>query len=134
MLCIFFFFQAADGIRDAHLILDVRRVLFLSRDRDIAARPVAPECAPTAFYLPKRARRPGQLAATMTASDSAISAHAQPAWSGWLPAIITPSENQNRARTPAPNPDFDATVPPDPQTAVSGTRVSDRVRPGGCSI
>src|SRR3546814_1970620 len=69
----------------------------VGRDRDIAARPVAPKCAPTAFYLPKRARRPGQLPATMTTSDSAISAHAQPAWSGWLQAIITPCENQNRS-------------------------------------
>src|SRR3546814_18722473 len=73
----------------------------VGRDRDIAARPVAPKCAPTAFYLPKRARRPGQLPATMTTSDSEISAHAQPAWSGWLQAIITPCENQNRARPPA---------------------------------
>src|SRR3546814_12552397 len=98
----------------------------LGRDRDTAASPVARECAPTAFYLPKRARRPGQLAATMTASDSAISAHAQPAWSGWLQAIITPCENQNRARTPAQNADFTATVPPrsTPASASSGGRAN----------
>src|SRR3546814_17531725 len=70
----------------------------LGRDRDTAASPVARECAPTAFYLPKRARRPGQLAATMTASDSAISAHAQPAWSGWLQSEEHTSEIQSLMR------------------------------------
>ena len=45
-------------------------------------------------FLPKRARRPGRLASTITSSDSAISTQASGAVSGWLQALITPWLNQ----------------------------------------